>query len=227
MKYIALFSIGLMLIGAGCLGDMQNEQTLEVNTDITVEDDSTNEQAEAVADGSYALDTEASTLAWDAQKIVGNHHTGTVGLESGSIEMEGGVVTSGTFVIDMQDITNDDVESDNMREQLLNHLASDDFFSTEAHPTATFTVTSATETELTGDLTIKDITHEITFPIEWAMEEDMLRGVATVDIDRTDWNVEFQSESLFAELGDAAIKDMITIGLDLVFTQDMAAEAEL
>lgn len=47
-----------------------------------------------------------------------------------------------------------------------NHLRTNDFFEVETYPTMTFRSTKLTPTELTGDLTIKNVTKPVTFDVE-------------------------------------------------------------
>ena len=54
-----------------------------------------------------------------------------------------------------------------------NHLRTSDFFAIEQYPTMTFTSTgvelvSDNEVNVTGDLTIKDVTRQVTLPMEFA-----------------------------------------------------------
>ena len=70
--------------------------------------------------------------------------------------------------MDMTSIVNLDLEAGSKyNTKLVNHLKSEDFFSVEKFPTATFKVTKseakAEKSLITGDLTIKGITHEISF----------------------------------------------------------------
>jgi len=71
---------------------------------------------------------------------------------------------------------------------------------------------------VTGDLTIRNETHEISFPA--TIVEEGARGLlidALFEIDRTRWGIVFDSGSVFFDLGDKVIKDGITFGFSLVF----------
>ena len=66
--------------------------------------------------------------------------------------------------LDVQDLTG------RGKERLEGHLRSDDFFSVDKHNQAKLTINSSKKTsnisyELSGDLTIKDITHPIVFTL--------------------------------------------------------------
>lgn len=66
-----------------------------------------------------------------------------------------------------------------------NHLRSNDFFEAEKYPNMTFESTTikkvgANKYELTGNLTIKDVTKETTFDVEYLGEQTNPWGVAVV-----------------------------------------------
>ncbi|RJQ20759.1 YceI family protein [Candidatus Woesearchaeota archaeon] len=172
-----------------------------------------------VADGTYTLDPTQSTLSYSAARITGSSHTGTVALSFGEFTLAG-ETAHGTFTIDMTQIT----ESKN-NTRFLTHLASEDFFAVAQHPTSTFTITEAEKTNtaeylITGNLTIIGNTKEITFPAQLSLENNSLLARANFTIDRTRWNITYDSGSIFSEIGDRAIKDNIGYALDLVFTKN-------
>src|SRR5690606_11725456 len=104
-----------------------------------------------------SVDLEKSTVGWVGSKVTGKHN-GTVNLKSGTITVDGKEIKSGKFELDMTSIVNEDVESDEWRKKLEDHLKSDDFFSVTTFPTASFELTKAeaagNEYSITGKLTI-------------------------------------------------------------------------
>jgi polyisoprenoid-binding protein YceI len=79
---------------------------------------------------------------------------------------------SGTITYDPQDLANSkanisiDVNSINTRtEQRDHHLRSPDFFDAAKYPTITFVSTKFTPGYITGKLTMKDVTKDITIPV--------------------------------------------------------------
>ncbi|MFT6036091.1 MAG: polyisoprenoid-binding protein YceI [Marivirga sp.] len=167
-----------------------------------------------------AIDTNESSIAWVGQKVTGEHN-GTVKIKSGALMVEGANITGGNFVIDMASINVLDLEGD-MKGKLMGHLKSDDFFSVEKFPTASFKITSVSESEqegathyIAGDLTIKGITNKITFPAVVSMVGSKVNAKAKFDLDRTKWNVKYGSGSFFDGLGDKMIYDDFKIELTL------------
>lgn len=230
-KYISLtmlmvlFGFGLSACGTAPEADTEADEMMEENDYMEDEgemmDDEMMDDKVQDMSGAWALNAEESTLTYTASKIVGNTHTGTVDIKQGSLTADGSGITGGEFVMDMTTIT----DSEN-NEMYLKHVRSDDFFGVETYPEARFEITSATlkettETgaiyEITGDLTIRDKTNEISF--EAVMNGDAI--ILTVDadftIDRTRWDINFDSGSIVTDLGDKAIKDDIEFKLDLMF----------
>ncbi|HKK81215.1 MAG TPA: YceI family protein, partial [Prolixibacteraceae bacterium] len=75
----------------------------------------------------FTVDTDKSTLEWTGKKVTGQHN-GYIDLTEGSFILKNNRITNGMFVIDMTSITNEDLDG-NMKDKLVGHLKSDDFFS--------------------------------------------------------------------------------------------------
>jgi len=169
----------------------------------------------------FKVDKDATKVGWHAEKVTGEHD-GYVNIKSGSFDIDNGMIEDGDFVIDMKSITNTDLEDEGYKAKLEGHLKSEDFFSVEKFPEAKFVVTSvkkkADMQHITGNLTIKGITHEISFPAKVTATNDMFTAMATIKIDRSKYNVQFRSKSFFdiEALGDKLIYDEFTINLHLV-----------
>lgn len=158
-----------------------------------------------------------STINWTGKKVTGQH-SGTIQLKDGTIEMENGKLTGGSFTIDMNSMVCTDL-SGNTAKKLEGHLKSDDFFGVPNHPTASLTITDVKETKragsysVTADITIKGITKSITF--ETSVSD--ANATANVVINRTEFDIKYGSGSFFDNLGDKAIYDDFELALDLKF----------
>ncbi|NAS11794.1 YceI family protein [Poritiphilus flavus] len=160
--------------------------------------------------------TESSTVTWKAYKVTGSH-TGTVNLNSGSLEFEAGKLIGGEFEVDMTSLISTDLEGE-YKGKLEGHLKSDDFFGVETHPTSKLVFTNVTASgknsyEVTGDLTIKGITKPITFDVSIYGS----KATATLKVDRAEYNVRYGSGSFFENLGDKTIYDEFDLVVDLEF----------
>ena len=172
-------------------------------------------------DVSFQINQEKSRIYWKGTAIPTGGHEGIIQLKSGSIILSNGVLKKGDFVIDMNSIQSTDMKGQGARD-LADHLKSDDFFSVSKFPEAYFNVVSAViktpdQTTITGILRIKDIVNTIVFPIHLKTHGKETRVKALVSIDRTKWNIMYQSKSILASLKDGAISDEIEITLDLYF----------
>ncbi|TKC07177.1 YceI family protein [Pedobacter frigoris] len=153
-----------------------------------------------------------------------DQHHGSIQLVKGQIATENNEIIKGEFEIDMQSIKNQNLSINNGRTELENHLKSDDFFSVNKYPKAKFTITKIKKEKdappgerlITGDLTIKDITHPVTFPASISFTKNSMKTSTKFKIDRTKWGIKFDSGSFFRNLGDGAISDAIGIELNVV-----------
>ena len=81
------------------------------------------------------VDLENSQIKWIGRKVSGEH-AGTLNLSEGWVVMEKNTVLGGKFVFDMASITNTDIESPEWKQNLEDHLKSEDFFHVDSFPYA-------------------------------------------------------------------------------------------
>jgi len=167
------------------------------------------------------LDLEQSQIKWVGKKVTGQHN-GLLKLESGKLWRNKDSFRGGEFVLDMASIENLDIESESYKKKLENHLKSDDFFDVEKFPKGSFYLTEISQKEdgsyeISGNLTLKDITKQISFPAEITEEDGVYTAKAKTTIDRADFNVKYNSGRFFdaARLGDKLIYDEIEVELEL------------
>jgi len=167
----------------------------------------------------FKVDSQKSNLHWYASKVTGKHD-GTVKLASGNLTTDGKMVTGGSFDIDMTSITVTDLKDAEMNGKLVGHLKSDDFFSAEKHKTAHFeilkVVPQGKEFMVSGKMTIKGITNEVSFPANITTTAKGVSAQAKITLDRTKWDIRYGSGKFFENIGDKAINDDFTIELNLV-----------
>lgn len=175
------------------------------------------------ASSSYTVNTSESMVSWAGSKIAGTH-TGTLKVSEGSISMDKGKVTGGSFTIDMASLVCTDLDPGEGKEDLEGHLKSPDFFDVAAHPTATFTISKVAElagdTEANslvyGNLSIKGVEKEVAFK---AMINDKGQGVSVTSpefaINRTDFGIKYGSSSFMDVVKDKAIDDNVKLSINL------------
>ena len=173
---------------------------------------------EPVADEKKEVKIESSTVAWKAFKVTGSH-SGTLKLSSGHLLFDGDKLTGGEFVVDMTTIDAIDLVDDaESKAKLEGHLNSDDFFSTESHPTSKLVFTKVKSTgknsyEVTGNLTIKENTKPVIFDVSVYGS----KATASLKVDRTSYDIKYGSGNFFENLGDKAIYDEFDLVVDLAF----------
>lgn len=176
-------------------------------------------KAEATA-VKYIADAEASSIEWKGFKPTGTHN-GTIKLTSGVVKVNNGSVESGSFLVDMGSINVLDIPAEDEKHgKLTGHLKSADFFDVEKFPSAAFEVTGISEadgkTMLSGNLTLKDVKNNITFPVTVSENGDTMTLTSeTFTIDRSKWNVQYGSKSFFDNLGDKFINDDIELKVNV------------
>ncbi|WP_192823450.1 YceI family protein [Rufibacter sp. LB8] len=183
---------------------------------------------------SYTVQTDASTITWVGRKVTGEH-TGNIKLASGTILFNKSMLRGGTFVMDMSSITCTDLQG-NSNKNLVNHLRSDDFFSVEKNPTAMFAITNLAERPnakngaanytITGDLTIKGIVNQVSFPAFVTVKKGVATAKATLKFDRTKWDIKYRSGNFFENIGDKAIHDDVELKIELVAKETAVAKKD-
>lgn len=183
------------------------------------------QEAAAATGTSYAIDTVASTITWTGTKPTGSHN-GTFKLSEGTIAVENGGVTGGSFIINVAAITDNDLTEETGKSKLEGHLASADFFDVAKFPTAKFEITKveaydstlapsklegATHT-VSGNLTMKDSTKNISFPAKIAISETGIDAAANFNIDRSEWGLNYKGPD---NPQDWVIKKEVNLVLDI------------
>ncbi len=168
----------------------------------------------SAATDKYSVNLTDSKIIWKGFKPTGTHN-GTVNLENGVLDVENGKINGGTFLIKMNTIKDADSSA-----KLEGHLKSADFFDVEKYPNAAFEITGLNETEgktmLSGNLTLKDVKNNVTFPVNITHKNNTITVTSdTFSIDRTKWNVQYKSKSIFSDLGDKFINDEIELQISI------------
>jgi polyisoprenoid-binding protein YceI len=171
----------------------------------------------------YKVDEQSSKVTWLAKKVTGQH-SGSVKVSNGTLTLDNNVLKGGSFDIDTRTISVTDITDAETNGKLLGHLKSDDFFSVEKFPAAKFVISSAKPAgtgkyEVTGKLTIKGITNEVTFPATVKTESNKVQADAKITIDRTKYGIKFRSKNFFENLGDKTIYDDFDLNVTLNATR--------
>ncbi|QCE40312.1 YceI family protein [Psychroserpens sp. NJDZ02] len=206
MKKIVLNLFAVAIVGltvVGCKSDVKEAKTGDVETVVE-----NNEAAKFKADPTNSM------IVWKANKIVGGHE-GTINVSNGVVEFEGDKLVGGSFMFDINTIKCTDIPADDEANgKLIGHLKGADFFDAEQFATAAFEITKVDGKNVSGNLTMKGIKKNITFPATVVVTgDDVTLSSDTFSIDRTEWNIMYNSGKTFdaAALGDKVIKDDVEI----------------
>lgn len=163
-----------------------------------------------------SIDSDASVIAWKGYKVLGSHE-GTLKVKSGSLTFNDAGLIGGEIIVDMTSLKVTDIEGE-MAKNLAGHLSSPDFFATSEHPTAAIKITKVSsrgkpgDYKIKGDITIKNITKEISFNAN--IEDNS--ATAELQIDRSEFDVKYGSGSFFDNLGDNTIYDEFDLKINLL-----------
>lgn len=216
------------IAGSGCNDSNANSpiQTVSVPADQPAIPDSVYATAPFLMSGAFALDTAESRVGWQASYIAGGGHAGRISPISGQVVLsDAGTIQAGDFVINMLSIKNVDIPDLKSRKDLEEHLKSDDFFSAARFPQAYFKIGSVKPAAqegmyvIEGPLTIKGVTHPVSFNTKVHREGNMVETMGELVIDRTKWRINHEAGSVFNGFKDAVISGRVKISLNLVFWQ--------
>ncbi len=200
--------------------------------DKKVEETTTGDAAAVAVDTNavtFNLDTTATMVNWVGSKPAGKH-IGTIKVKEGSVSVKGGNITAGSFVLDMNSINVTDLKGKD-KAALEGHLKGlekgkeDHFFNTPKFATGKFELTKvagvmgdSTATHLIyGNLTIKDVTKEVSFKANVKMDATMVSvTTAPFNINRTDFNIKYGSKTFFDNLKDKFIDDNFSVQINLM-----------
>lgn len=175
--------------------------------------------------GTIEVDLKESRVGWTGRNLINKHH-GSVPIQSGTLSFDQGRLTGGELVLDLVNITCDDLDGQ-LHDVLIAHLHDDDFFDVANHPTAKIVITGsnpvpdagpgAPNLEVTAGLTLRGQTHPISFIIASGLTpEGNPAAQATMSIERTRWGVLYGSGKLFHRLAGHLVNDLIDLDLRIL-----------
>jgi polyisoprenoid-binding protein YceI len=139
---------------------------------------------------------------------------------SGTAKVAGGTVQAIDVEVDVTSL-------DAGKPKLNQHLNSPDFFDTANHPKATFRSIDIQEGSaeagmthtVTGELTMRGVTKNVTFPMKFAVTDDRVTGETEFAINRQDWNIAYQGAP------DDLVQDKVVLTVKLVAPDPNATAA--
>ena len=174
---------------------------------------------------SFLVDTVRSWIRFTGHGV-GKNHPGIFKLRYGNVMAADNKITGGTFIMD---ITSLDLEQEGemIDTKLRPHLLSGDFFDANRFGTSRFQITKiepyaprdgekslvqGANFRVSGNLQIRDVTKNITFPARVDLDGERLGARANFDIDRREWQMNYGNDKT---LGDKFISEKVNIELNL------------
>lgn len=221
MKKLSILALSVALTVVSCK---------ESKTDAAT---ATNEQTVAEhSEETFNVNTDSSMVKWTAYHKGGlNPRFGTT-KTTGLFSVENGNLISGSLVSDINTLTTDPSSVDpaitegKTSSDLDTHLKSADFFDVAKYPSVKFDITkvedlpAGTESkvegankQVSGNLTIKDKTVNVTFPAKVQVTDGKVNFVSKFTINRQDWGLAYGAEG---DPKDWMISQEVDLELDIV-----------
>jgi polyisoprenoid-binding protein YceI len=170
----------------------------------------------------YLVDNQKSKITWTGEKVTGKH-TGNISISKGIISIDHGNIAAASFDVDMNTITNDDIESEKYNRMLVDHLKDEDFFDVKKYPVASFKMLKAKQTTkahiVKGELTIKDKVQPVSVTLNLEQNESGLVVLGEMIFDRTKFGIVYKSGNFFESLGDKMIYDEVKLQFEIIATK--------
>lgn len=201
-----------LLMGAAVALTMVACKTEKKETVTAKDVDTTKVEQTTVKGTEIAVNTTESSVWYQGTaKYIEKSHDGHVPMKKGSFIINEGKLVGGEFVMDMANMTNDDL-SGKAQANFLTHMKDADFFDVTKYPFAKFKILSVDGDQLTGALTIKNTTKEITVPATIQVEGEKVSIESAFNFDRTDFGMVYNSEGKSDQkLKDRFLKDEVEV----------------
>jgi polyisoprenoid-binding protein YceI len=207
MRHALLASILLLSVFAVACGGGSNAPNTSLTEAQNVEKPSGDK-----AGAQVKFSNDGSSVEWTGRKI-GGHHDGGFSKFSGSLTLD---KESKNLTYASVDIEIGSIWADNKNEtnaDLTKHLKSDDFFNAEKFPMGKFETAKIEKKgekyEITGNLTLRDVSKSITFPADISITDKEVAVKAEFNIDRIGFGIKFPG------VKDKPIDDKVDIRLDI------------
>lgn len=206
MNRICYFFLPMLLVS--CVGKHKSEaQKVTVNP--------TAEHWDKTVADTRTISLEKSRIDWIATEMRGaKRRTGNISFKEGFFLCQNDEIVGGKFYVDMEtmNVTDVPIHERIARENLLNHLKSDDFFNVIHYPLSTLELTSVQQLEndslkISGNLSIREITKNIEFFAH--QKKDIFNTQFTFN--RLDWNIAYEGSWADKTLVDKEVELTIEI----------------
>lgn len=168
--------------------------------------------------GTYTLDPTHTTLGFVARHAMITKVRGSFTDFTGTAHVDGQNPSASDVTVEIQVASVDTRNADRD-----GHLKTGDFFAIEQYPTITFRSTGVAATgpetvEITGDLTIKDVTRSVTIPFEFTgaakdpFGNERVGFEGALDVNRSDFGLTFNAA---LETGGVLISEKVKLEFEI------------
>ncbi|HMQ36569.1 MAG TPA: YceI family protein [Micropruina sp.] len=167
--------------------------------------------------GTYVLDASHSQLGFVARHAMVTKVRGSFNEVAGTATIDGADPSASSLSVTIQAAS-----VDTRSEGRDAHLRSADFFDAETYPELTFVATGfavdGDVVEVTGDLTIKGVTHPVTIPFEFQgaatdpFGNERIGFEGSVVVNRKDWNLNWNAA---LEAGGVLVSEKVTLEFEV------------
>lgn len=214
MKPQFFFAIIIAAIFTACKSTPKGDETTATETQTVA----------ATSGDDYSTDT--SSVIKFTGNGVGKNHPGYFKLSDGKISVTDAQVSAGNFTVNIKSLALDQ-PAEMIQTKLKSHLLSPDFFDADKYPTAKFEITKVADYTpngaektvidganalVSGNLTLKDVTKNISFPANIKVSETEITAKSNFNIDRSEWNISYGNDK---SLKDKFISPEVNIQLDI------------
>ncbi len=159
----------------------------------------------------YMIVKEESSANWTGYGEVGGFkQSGTISLLDSKIITDNGAIQKGKLVFNAKDIQHENKD-------LEKHLKAKDFFFTRKYPEIIFELESITGSQAQGTLSIRGKSNNENIACQINYDGDFIIVSGKAEIDRTKYDIKYNSSSYFQDLGNYAIKNVFDLEFNLVF----------
>ncbi len=210
---LPLLALSLTLAGAtACKSELDNKPKAKVeDAGKKAAEPPKDDKAPAPVVIDLTLDKAKSKIGFIGAKLTVDH-PGSFSDFSGTAKVADGKLQAVEIVIEMASLTSEPIE-------LQDHLKAADFFDVTKFPKSKFSLLSVSEKpgedgathEVVGNLEMRGVTKQITFPAIITISETEVHGKAAFKIERALWGITIEG------MKDDAIKPEVALELDLTF----------
>lgn len=202
-----------LILGAALVASMvacKTEKKEAVKT-TDVKTENSTAKTNPVQEGEISSINLTDSYVWyKGSKILGESHDGKIPFKNGSFKVQDGKLIGGKFALDLENFGNDDLDGKS-KNDFIGHMKAPDFLNVAEFPTANFKILSVDGENVTGVLTIKNVSKNITIPATYSVNGNKVNFESAFNIDRTDFDMNFNKEGAVGVAKDRIIKNIIEL----------------